>query len=213
MSTRTPADWEKIRAQLNAAQARTEQHFPLSPEEENAILKARAHELAREPATEVEARDLLEIVEFELAGECYGLELARVREVCAVKELTPVPCVPAFVLGIINLRGEIHTVIDLKKFFELPEAGITELNKIILLESGGTQLGILADAIRGVRRLPLAELQPALPTLTDIRADYLRGVTSERLVLLEAAKILSDPRLLVEDRDEPQPADQPRKPL
>ena len=114
----------------------------------------------------------------------------------------PVPCTPPFVLGIINLRGEIRTVIDLKKFFDLAAVGITERNKIILIEQGGMQLGILADAIRGVRHIPLADLQPALPTLTDIRDDYLRGITSERLVVLDAAKILSDPRILVDDNEQ-----------
>ena len=99
----------------------------------------------------------------------------------------------------INLRGEIRTVIDLKKFFDLPDAGITELNKIILIESGEMQLGVLADAIRGVCRIPLGDLQPTLPTLTDIRADYLLGITSDRLVVLDPAKILSDKRILVDE--------------
>jgi purine-binding chemotaxis protein CheW len=61
------------------------------------------------------------------------------------------------------------------------------------------QLGILADAIRGVRRIPLGEMQPALPTLTNIRADYLLGITSDRLVVLDPVKILSDKRILVDE--------------
>src|SRR5205823_3539980 len=123
-------------------------------------------------------------------------------EVCVLKDLTPVPCTPAFVLGVINLRGEIHTVIDLKKFFDLPDAGITELNKVLLIEGDGMWLGILADAICGVRTLALEALQPALPTLTDVRADYLRGVTSEQLVVLDAKKIVSDPRILVDAHED-----------
>ena len=103
--------------------------------------------------------------------------------------------------GIINLRGEIRTVIDLKRFFDLPDAGITELNKVILIRTGEMELGILADAILGVSRIPLAELQPAPPTFTAVRADYLRGITSSRLVVLDAARILSDPRILVDDKD------------
>ena len=168
-----------------------------------AILKARARELAREPLAAELAGDLLEAVEFELASEHYAIALAQVREVSLLKELTPVPCTPPFVLGIINLRGEIRTVIDLKKFFDLTDKGITELNKIIIIEHDDMQLGILADAIRGVRRIRLNDLQPALPTLTGIRADYLRGVTSDRLVVLDAAKILSDNRILVNEEVSP----------
>ena len=143
-------------------------------------MKARAQELAREPKAGMSASETLEAVEFDLASERYAFPLAQVREVSLLRELTPVPCTPAFVLGIINVRGEIRTVIDLKKFFDLPDARITELNKIILIQNGEMQLGILADAIRGVRRIPLGEMQPALPTLTNIRADYLLGITSDR---------------------------------
>jgi purine-binding chemotaxis protein CheW len=205
------ADWTEIRRRLDAIRAAIEHGSAPSPEQERRILKDRAQELAREPKAGVAAEELLEAVEFDLASERYAFPLAQVREVTLLRELTPVPCTPAFVLGIINVRGEIRTVIDLKKFFELPGAAITELNKIILIESGDAQLGVLADAIRGVRRLPLGDLQPALPTLTDIRADYLRGVTSDRLVVLDAAKILSDPRILVEDRDDAPSPDHQRK--
>ena len=199
MNAQEPADWEEIRRRIGAMRATIELGFAPSPEDERRILKTRAQELAREPKAGVMAGETLEAVEFDLASERYAFPLAQVREVSVLRELTPVPCTPAFVLGIINLRGEIRTVIDLKKFFDLPETAITELNKIILIQSGDMQLGILADAIRGVRRIPLGELQPALPTLTDIRADYLRGITSDRLVVLDAGKILSDKRILVDE--------------
>ena len=202
MSTQSPADWEEIHRRIAATRAAIEQGFAPSPEAERSILKKRAQELAREPERSEKADEMLETVEFDLANERYAFPLAQVREVTLLRELTPVPCTPAFVLGLINLRGEIRTVIDLKRFFDLPAAGITELNKIILIEHGDLQLGILADAIRGVRHISLGNLQPSLPTLTDIRADYLRGITSDRLVVLDAAKILSDPRILVEDHDD-----------
>ena len=199
MSTESTADWAEINRHIAAARVAG---FALSPETERGILKKRAQELAREPERRERADEMVDAVEFDLANERYAFPLAQVCEVSVLRELTPVPCTPPFVLGIINLRGIIRTVIDLKKFFELPDAGITELNKIIVIEHDGMQLGVLADAIRGVCRIPLADLQPSLPTLTDVRADYLRGITSGRLVVLDAAKILSDPRIVVDDRDE-----------
>ncbi|HYR59426.1 MAG TPA: chemotaxis protein CheW [Chthoniobacteraceae bacterium] len=195
-------DWEEIRRRLDTIRAAIVQSSARSPDEERRILKARAQALAKEPERGAAADETIAAVEFDLASERYAFPLSQVREVSVLRELTPVPCTPAFVLGIINVRGEIRTVIDLKKFFDLPAAGITELNKIIIIERGEMQLGVLADAIRGVSRILLSDLQPTLPTLTDIRADYLRGITSERLVVLDAAKILSDPRILVEERDE-----------
>jgi len=192
-------DWDEVRRRIEAIGAAIDKGFSPSAFQEKDILKTRALELAQEPEALELAADTLEAVEFELASEHYALALAEVREVSLLKELTPVPCTPPFVLGIINLRGEIRTVIDLKKFFDLPDKGITELNKIIIVEQDDMQLGILADAIRGVRHIRLDDIQPALPTLTGIRADYLRGVTSDRLVVLDVAKILSDSRILVDE--------------
>jgi purine-binding chemotaxis protein CheW len=203
MSTKASVDWDEVHERLETLRALVAQGFTASPEEQKRILKARAYDLAREPAVAQDARDLLEVVEFELAGERYGLALTSVRTVCVLKDLTPVPCTPAFVLGIINLRGEIHTVVDLKKFFDLPDAGITELNRVLVVEGDGVRLGILADAICGVRVIALDALQPSLPTLTGIRAEYLRGVTGDRLIVLEIAKILSDEAILVRDEVSP----------
>jgi purine-binding chemotaxis protein CheW len=170
-----------------------------SPVEQRRILKARAQALARKTAPLIDPRELLEIVEFELAGERYGIEASKIRVVCALKELTPVPCAPDFVFGIINLRGEIHTIIDLKRFFDLPDSGLTELNQVLILESEDMRLGILADSILGMRTIGLAALESSLPNLSGIRARYLKGVTNERLAVLDAAKILSDEAILVRE--------------
>lgn len=202
MKAHASTDWEEIRRRIEVTRVAIERGSALSAETERDILKKRAQELAREPESDEDAAGTIETVEFDLADERYAFPLAQVRTVSVLRELTPVPCTPPFVVGIINLRGEIRTVIDLKKFFDLPARGISELNKIIIIEHGDLQLGILADAIRGVREIPPGELQPSLPTLTDVRADYLRGITSDRLVVLDAAKLLSDPRILVEDHDE-----------
>jgi purine-binding chemotaxis protein CheW len=199
MNDLDPIVWKDVRSKIEEAQAGMDTGFELAPAEERKILNARARQMAREPqASEVES-DWLEVVEFELAGEAYAFPLAQVSEVSQLKELTRVPCTPPFVLGIVNLRGEIRTVIDLKKFFDLPEKGITDLNKIIMIQSDEMQLGILADAIRNVRWIRIADLQPALPTVTGISADYLRGVTSERLVVLDSGKILADRRIIINE--------------
>jgi purine-binding chemotaxis protein CheW len=161
------------------------------------ILKARAEALAREPARARAAAEHIEVVEFVLAYERYAVETRYVREVSPLENLTPLPCTPAFVLGIVNLRGEILSVIDLKKFFELPEKGLTDLNKVIVLEAESMRFGILADAVSGVRRVRVDEIQPSLPTLTGVREAYLKGVTAERMVILDADKLLADERIMV----------------
>ncbi len=163
------------------------------------ILRARAKALARPPEHAPAAATLLEVLEFRVAQERYALETRYVREVYPLKDLTPLPCTPPFVLGIVNVRGRILPVLDLKKFFDLTEQGLTDLHRIILIEGNGLELGLLADATVGVRSIPADSLQPSLPTLTGIRGDYLKGVTAERLVVLDVARILADPKIIVHE--------------
>ena len=111
-----------------------------------------------------------------LAYERYAVETQYVSQVAMLEHLIPLPCTPAFVLGIVNLRGAILPVLDLKNFFELPVKGLTDLNKIIVLQSGKILFGILADAIVGVRHILLRDVQSSLPTLTGVRKNYLKGV-------------------------------------
>ena len=134
--------------------------------------------------------------------ERHALENRHVREVYPLKNLTPVPCTPSFVLGIVNVRGRITPVIDIKKFFDLPDQGLTDLHRIILVRGDGIELGLLADVIVGVRTLPVDRLQASLPTLTGIRADYLKGVTADRLVVLDLDRILADPKIIVHEEVE-----------
>ena len=192
-------NWRKVRRRLDAARAATEQAWIPDADETTRILKARAQALAREPG---DARDAeaLEIVEFMLAHERYGVETAFVSAIHPLTNLTPLPCTPAFVPGIVNLRGEIVSVIDLKKFFDLPEQGLTDLNKVIVLQSDAMRFSLLADVVLGVRRVPVAEIQAALPTLTGIREQYLKGVTSERTIILDAAKLLADGKIVVQEQ-------------
>lgn len=104
------------------------------------ILRARAKALAQPPKDEPEADTLLDVLEFRLAEERYAVEIRHVSEVHPLKELTPLPGTPAFVLGVVNVRGRILPVVDLKKFFELPDEGLTDLHRIILVEGNG-QIG------------------------------------------------------------------------
>jgi purine-binding chemotaxis protein CheW len=166
------------------------------------ILHARAQALARPPECAAVAKASLELLEFRLARESYALEIRYVGEVFPLKNLTPLPCTSPFVLGIVNVRGRILPVLDLKKFFELPEQGSTDLHRIILVHGNDLELGLLADVIVGVRAVPVDSLQPSLPTLTGIRAEYLKGVTAERLVVLDLARILADPKIIVHEEVE-----------
>lgn len=166
------------------------------------VLRARARALARPRASAAVANTMLELLEFRLADESYALETRHVREVVPLGDLTPLPCSPPFVIGIVNVRGRITPVIDIKKFFDLPDKGLTDLHRIILIRDNVLEFGLLADIIVGMRTIPVDTLQPSLPTITGIRADYLKGVTSERLVVLDMDSILADPKIIVHEEVE-----------
>lgn len=192
-------DWSEVHRRLDRAQTAIETGSAPAPEERKEILKARARLLAREPAKEGTAEEYVELVEFLLGYEKYGIESAYVREIHPLKELTPLPHTPSFVLGLVNIRGQILSVIDIKKLFELPEKGLTDLNKVIVVHGDKMELGILADVILGVRLIPIEEIQPAPSTFTGIRAEYLKGVTREPAVVLDIARMLSDKRIIVHE--------------
>jgi purine-binding chemotaxis protein CheW len=161
------------------------------------ILRDRARELARPATPPAPAGSTLELLEFGLAKERYALETRHVQEVHPLRELTPLPGTPPFLLGIVNVRGRIVPVLDLKKFFELPEQGLTDLHRVILVHGDDIELGVLADSTHGVHDVTAATLQPSLPTLTGIRAQYLLGVTAARVVVLDFDRVLSDPSIIV----------------
>ena len=195
----TAVDWKKLHQRLDTARAALETGLAQGIEEKRRILKERAKVLARRAEEKAPAEKQYEVLEFLLAYERYAIETRYVREVYPLKDLTPVPCTPRFVLGVINVRGQILSVIDIKKFFDLPEKGLTDLNKVIIVNSDSMQLGVLADVILGVREIAEEDIQPSLPTLTGIRAEYLIGVAKERLVVLDARKLLSDKNIVVQE--------------
>jgi len=130
-----------------------------------------------------------------LANERYAFELDHIRGVYPLNDITWIPGIPEFILGIINVRGEIISINDLKKFFDLPDQDQTSDNHVIILTSKHMEFGILADAIIGVTKIEEKRIQPSLPTLSGIRAQFLKGVTGDGIVILDALKILEDKKM------------------
>ena len=108
------------------------------------------------------------------------------------------PGVPPFVLGIANVRGQILSIIDLKSFFDLPQKGLGQLNKLIILRDGKMEFGVLADDILGARSVAVEAIQPAPATICGIGAEYLCGITAERVILLDAKRMLGDETIIVQ---------------
>lgn len=195
-------DWENIRESLKKVQRTFEAGYEISDDKKRAILKARARDLAQEPVHAKIGEHRFEVLEFLLADETYAVEASYIREVYPLKEFTPLPCTPPFLLGVVNVRGRLLSVIDIKKFFDLPEKGLTNLNRIIIVGTGRMELGILSDEIVGLRVISGDDLQRSLPTLSGIRREYLKGVTGEGVIVLEPEKLLSDRQIVIHEEVE-----------
>jgi purine-binding chemotaxis protein CheW len=171
----------------------------LMPEEKRAVLKARAQALAVEKKDEKAQKEWIEIVVFRLASETYGIESSFIREVYPLKDYTQLPGTPPYVLGIVNVRGQIVSIIDLKKLFNLPEKGLGELNKVIIIHNERMEFGILADVVEGTQSVALEDILAAPPAFTGIGEKYLKGITKEHIIILEAENILNDEKIIVNE--------------
>lgn len=192
---RSPTDWIEITRRLDSARVALERSGQITDKQIAHRLEVRARALAAKPAPPVTGQ--IEVLEFALAAERYAIEPRHIREVCVLQALTPVPCTPAFVAGIVQLRGEILSVVDLRKFFGLPAAGLSDLNKAIVLESASMRFAILADSVPIMRQISPATLKPSDAALGLPATNCVIGVTGDRVVLLDGARLLADARIVV----------------
>jgi len=113
------------------------------------------------------------------------------------------PGIPAFIRGIINVHGKITPVIDIKKFFEIPEQTQAQSDKVIIVTLDGAWFGLLADDVLGLSLVPVSSIQSSLPTLSGVREAYLKGVTDDQVVILDPREWLKDKSLLVHEGGSP----------
>lgn len=164
----------------------------------HAILAGRAAKMVR-PEPEGSPSEITEILRFQLAYQQYAVEMKYVREVILTGEITPVPGTPDFISGICVIRGHIISLVDLRALFKIPEKGLTDLNRVIVMTDGKITFGILADTISGVGSLVMSRLAAPRPGDLPGGRRYLKGVDDGDLYVLDAAAILGDPGIIIED--------------
>jgi len=164
-----------------------------------AILKERAGKAAQLAVSTETIAGMIEVVQFQLADETYAIESQYVREVYPLKDFTPLPCVPPYVFGLINVRRQILSVIDLRVLFGLPLTEKVKDEKVIILDHDKMSFAIRTDGITGVQRIAQDDIQPPLPTITGISQEFLKGITANGIVIIDGRKLLSDKQLIVEE--------------
>ncbi len=144
--------------------------------------------------------DIIQWVTFRLADEVYGINVMQVQEVLRLSEIAPVPGAPAYVMGIINLRGNVVTVIDTRQRFGLPAQEADDSTRIVIIEVNGQVIGILVDSVAEVVNLSSSEIEttPNLGNEDNANSKYIQGVYSRGdkiLILVDVNKFLSDTEL------------------
>ena len=138
---------------------------------------------------------ILQWVTFKLDNETYGINVMQVQEVLRYTEIAPVPGAPAYVLGIINLRGNVVTVIDTRQRLGLYNADITDNSRIVIIEADKQVVGILVDSVAEVVYLRQSEIETAPNVGNDESAKFIQGVCNkngELLILVELDKMMSE---------------------
>jgi len=134
--------------------------------------------------------DVYHVLAFQLGQERYGIDVSRVRGVRPVGQLTRVPGVPTFYRGVINVRGRIVSVLDLRVFFNIGGTTANLPSELVLVEASKLYLALLAAHIEEVLAIPRETVEP-------VEMKYARGVTAERLVILDVDTLFADERLFI----------------
>ena len=141
------------------------------------------------------ARKERQIVAFTLGSEIYGVDIASVREIIPIQKIVSVPRAPDFVEGIINLRGRVIPVLDLRKHFGFERKKGDPNQRIVLVEAGSESIGVIVDSVSSVLRIADDSVEPPASVIVGPEIEYIYGIAKvdgDLIVLLDLTRIISD---------------------
>ncbi len=136
-----------------------------------------------------------QLVVFDLDTEAYGVDIGAVREIIRLLQITRVPRAPEFIEGVVNLRGKVIPVLDLRTRFGMPRADRTEENRIVVVDVGGRDIGMVVDAVTEVSRVSASSIEPPSAVITTEDSGYITGIvkSDEKLIiLLDIARVITE---------------------
>jgi len=159
----------------------------MNKEDPQTILTEEINPLGGEEKTEKGMeQETLELMGFKLADEEYAIDIMQIKEITIPLALTPIPRAPDYILGILSLRGTILPIFDAKKRIGLPPREKTNRTRIIIVNNGTEQVGILVDDITSAARMPVSAIEPPPPVLKGVEAEYISGVgrVDDRMMII-----------------------------
>ena len=155
--------------------------------------------------TVMQGDDERQLVVFDLASEAYGVNIGTVREIIRMQEITQVPRTPDYVEGVINLRGKVIPVMDMRKRFGFPVAEHTKDTRIVVIDIGGSDIGATVDAVTEVLRLGADSIEPPSAVITTSDSDYILGIAkleTRLIILLDLQRALAVEAMASDQRAE-----------
>lgn len=139
---------------------------------------------------------------FSLGEELYAAEILKVQEIRGWTDVTPIPNCPSFIRGVLNLRGEIVPIVDLRRRFNMPDVPFTAFTVVIVLNLHNRTVGVMADGVSDVLDFKASDIRPSPDFGTNIDATYLRGLCpsdDKMVIVLDAEKLLGTDQLVAMD--------------
>jgi len=136
----------------------------------------------------------MQVVSFALGSEEYGVDIAQVQEINRMVTITHVPRAPHFMEGVINLRGQLIPIIDLRTRFGMPRTEHTKNTRIVVTEIGSKRVGMVVDSVSEVLRIPTEQIEDAPDMIAGVETEYIRGVgkMGDRLIImLDLGRVIS----------------------
>ena len=138
--------------------------------------------------------EMIQVVSFSLGNEEYGVDIAQVQEINRMVQITHVPRAPHFMEGVINLRGQLIPIIDLRARFGMKRVEHTKNTRIVVTEIGSKRVGMVVDAVSEVLRIPVEQVEEAPEMISGVETEYIRGVgkLGDRLIImLDLQRVIS----------------------
>lgn len=187
-------DWARVHGRLERGYA---SEMERSPEEVARILAERASRFARPPAEKAPSKGALDLLVFGVGRERYAVDVLSVVDVIRFVQPTRVPCTPPAILGLVNHKGRILPVFDLRRLFETVDADASAWQHIVTIEEAETFVGIAADSLAGGMRADDVLAPP--PAAPRSAAPLVRGLTAGTIAVLDVEALARDPRIVVDE--------------
>lgn len=186
-------DWDLAKRQLQEAETALENALVASPERIERTYRDRAAEMEKRHTGTTKDVRALRVLVFSLGTETYGLPVTDLAEVLISMKCTPVPRAASELAGVINLRGELRSVIDLRRLLSLPGKDDESSVRILMVRNGAQEVGLKVGSVEKVQSISEDDLASPEANGADAAGSYFRGFTPDKVIVLNTAALLSHP--------------------